>query len=213
MNLLIFGSSITWGAWDKQGGWAQRLKSYCDNKAAETGYDNYTAVYCLGISGDDTVDLLDRFDIEVKARVDEEEKTLILIEIGINDSQYVLAENNHRVSPEEYRQNLLKLIEKSKQHQADLILVGITPVDDTRVDPTPWTPGKSYRLEFVEKYEKILKEVSQEQNIPFVEILSKFKEKDFKSLLTDGLHPNSEGHQVMYDEIKRYLLEKDLIRD
>lgn len=211
MNLLIFGSSITWGAWDKQGGWAQRLKSFCDNKASESDYDNYTAVYCLGVSGDNTVDLLARFDTEVKARIDEEEKTLIIIEIGINDSQYVLDENKHRVSPEEYRNNLLRLIEKSIQHQADLIFAGLTPVDDSKVDPTPWTPGKSYRLEFVEKYEKILKEVSQEQNVPFIENMSKFKEKGCKNLLTDGLHPNTEGHQVMYEVAKEYLSEKGLI--
>lgn len=119
MNLLIFGSSITWGAWDKEGGWAQRLKSFCDNKAVETNYSNYTAVYCLGVSGDNTADLLERFDIEVKVRQDEEEDTLILIEIGINDSQFVLDDNKHRVSPEEYRQNLLTLINKSKQHGAN----------------------------------------------------------------------------------------------
>lgn len=211
MNLLIFGSSITWGAWDKQGGWAQRLKSFCDNKASESSFDDYTAVYCLGVSGDNTVDLLARFDIEVTARIDEEEKTLILIEIGINDSQYVLAEDKHRVSPEEYKDNLTELVEKSRQHKADLIFVGLTPVDDSKVDPTPWTPGKSYRLEFVEKYEKILKEVSQEQNTPFIEIMSKFKEKDYKNLLMDGLHPKTEGHKVMYDEVKKYLLEKGLI--
>lgn len=210
MNLLIFGSSVTWGAWDKQGGWAQRLKSFCDNKASESAYDNYTTVYCLGVSGDNTVDLLTRFDTEVKARIDEEEKTLILIEIGINDSQYILAENKHRVSPEEYRENLLKLIEKSKQHQADLIFVGLTPVDK-RVDPIPWKPDHAYRLELVKKYEAILKEICNQYGIPFIEIMSKFLETDSKNLLIDGLHPNSDGHQIMYDEVKKYLLKKGLI--
>ena len=86
MNLLIFGDSITWGAWDEEGGWAQRIKSFADKKAATLNYDNYTSVYCLGVSGDNTFDLLKRFETEVRARIDEEEKTLILIEIGINDS-------------------------------------------------------------------------------------------------------------------------------
>lgn len=211
MNMLIFGSSITWGAWDKQGGWAQRLKDFCDNKATETNFDNYTAVYCLGVSGDNTIDLLERFDTEVKARIDEEEKTLILIEIGINDSQFVLQENQHRVSPEDYRQNLIKLVEKSKQHGADLILVGLTPVDDSKVDPTPWTPGKSYRLEFVKQYEDTLMQVANEQNIPFIKIMDRFLEKDYKNLLVDGLHPNTEGHQIMYEEVKKYLTEKSIL--
>lgn len=211
MNLLIFGSSITWGAWDKEGGWAQRLKSFCDNKASETNFDSYTAVYCLGVSGDNTNDLLERFDTEVKARIDEEESTLILIEIGINDSQFVLAENQHGVSPEEYRENLLKLIEKSKQYGTGLIFIGLTPADDSKVDPTPWTPGKSYRLEFVKQYEEILKEVAKEQNISFIEVMSKFMEGDYKSLLTDGLHPNTQGHQIIYGEVKKYLSDKGVL--
>lgn len=210
MNLLIFGSSITWGAWDKEGGWAQRLKGFCDTKAVESNYDNYTAVYCLGVSGDNTNDLLQRFDIEVKARQDEEEDTLILIEIGINDSQFVLDEGNHRVSPEEYRKNLLTLIDKSKQYGASLILVGLTPVD-SRVDPTPWTPGKTYKLEFVKKYEEILKEVSQKQQVPFIELLSKFPEDNYQALLTDGLHPSTEGHRIMFEEVKNYLLKRGLL--
>lgn len=208
MNLLIFGSSITWGAWDKEGGWAQRLKSFTDNKTLESDFGEYTSVYCLGVSGDNTNDLLERFDTEAKARIEEEEKTLILIEIGINDSQLVLADNKNRVSPESYRENLLKLIEKSKFHGANLIFVGLTPVDDSKVDPTPWAPGKSYRLELVQQYEEILKVVATEQNIPFIELMSKFLERDYKGLLTDGLHPNTEGHKIMFEEVKVYLLEK-----
>lgn len=210
MNLLIFGSSITWGAWDKEGGWAHRIKNYCDNKAVESNYDNYVAVYCLGVSGDNTVDLLERFNTEVKARIDEGEKTLILIEIGINDSQCFLADSTHRVSPEEYKRNLLKLAEASKQQGADLIFVGLTPVDK-RVDPIPWKPDYSYRLEFVQRYDEILKEVSREQNIPFVDLLSKFPESKYQDLLIDGLHPSTEGHQIMYNEVKSFLQQKGLI--
>lgn len=51
MNLLIFGLSITWGARDEQGGWAQRLKHDFDIKAVQSGFANYTSVYCLGVSG------------------------------------------------------------------------------------------------------------------------------------------------------------------
>lgn len=210
MNLLIFGASITWGAWDKEGGWAQRIKSFADNKAMTKDLKNYVAVYCLGISGNNTNDLLKRFDSEIRARIDKEEKTLILVEIGINDSQYVLSEKKHRVSPEQYRNNLLKIIAKSHQFNADLIFVGLTPVDQ-RVDPIPWRQGKSYRLEFVRKYEDIIKEVSKEQNIPFIEAMSRFMKKGYKKLLIDGLHPTTEGHKIIFEEVKKYLTEKGVL--
>ena len=64
MNVLIFGDSITWGAYDpEQGGWATRLRNYFEEK------DNDIDVYNLGISGDTTADLLERIEIEAKSRV------------------------------------------------------------------------------------------------------------------------------------------------
>lgn len=210
MNLLIFGASITWGAWDKEGGWAQRIKNFADNKAITTDLKNYVAVYCLGVDGDDTNDLLERFDSEVKARIDKENKTLILVEIGINDSQYILNENRHRVSPEEYKNNMLKLIAKSNQYDADLLFVGLTPVDK-RVDPIPWRQDSTYRLELVKKYEDIIKEVSREQNVTFIEIMSKFMKRGHRNLLIDGVHPTTEGHKIIYEEVKKYLLEKGVL--
>lgn len=207
MNLLIFGDSITWGAWDEEGGWAQRIKSFADKKAATQNYDNYAAVYCLGVSGDNTEDLLHRFETEIKARIEEDEKTQMIIAIGINDLQFDPSENKHRVSPEDYKENLIKLIEISKKYNANIMFVGLTPVDDNLVDPIPWKQESSYRLEFVQKYDGILKDVCREQNIPYVELLSKFMEKDFKTLLTDGLHPNTEGHKLVFEEVKKYLEE------
>ena len=204
MNILIFGSSITWGAWDKEGGWAQRLKSFADKKALSTNFNYYTAVYCLGVSGDTTTDLLERFDTEVNARADEHEDLLIIIETGINDSQLILAENRHAVSPEEYKKNLAKLVEKSKHYNAKLIFLGLTPVDE-RVDPIPWAPESSYRIEFVKKYDEILKSVSRENNIPYIELMSRFSKSNYPNLLTDGAHPSTEGHKIIYEEVRKNL--------
>lgn len=212
-KILIFGSSITWGAWDKEGGWAQRLKKLCDQRAFELDFEDYDSVYCLGVCGDKTTELLKRFDIEVEARLDDEDsKRFILIEIGINDSQYLLEEKKHRTLPEEYKANLLKLIEKTKQYHANLIFVGLTPVDN-RVDPIPWALSKSYRLEFVKQYEQILKEVCQEQNIPIIAVLDKFLVNDYQKLLEDGVHPNSLGHELIFKEVKDYLIKNKILME
>ena len=31
-RILIFGDSITYGAWDKEGGWVQRLRKFLDER-------------------------------------------------------------------------------------------------------------------------------------------------------------------------------------
>jgi len=209
MNLLIFGSSIAWGAWDKEGGWAQRLKDLAYEKA-ENNFNNHTSVYCLGVSGDNSEGLLGRFDSEVKARSWEDEKLTIIIGIGMNDSQYILEEKQHRISEEQFRKNLLTLIQKSKKYNANLIFAGITPVDK-RVDPIPWKPSAAYRIEFVKTYDHIVKEVAKQENIPYIELMSKFPTERLNELLTDGLHPSTGGHKIIFEEVKKYLTEKEII--
>ena len=82
-NILVFGASITWGAWDREGGWVQRLRNFVDEKnISNPDYDRM--IYNLGISGDTTENLLSRLENEVKTRLSEEE-TIIIFSIGTND--------------------------------------------------------------------------------------------------------------------------------
>ena len=74
-KILIFGDSIIWGAFDTEGGWATRLKKYFDENRKE---DFNYQVYNLGVSGDTTEDLLDRFEFETKQRINEEEETIFI---------------------------------------------------------------------------------------------------------------------------------------
>jgi len=62
MSILVFGDSITWGTADfEHGGWVTRL-------FIELGRDFEIDVYNLGVSGDKTPDLLERFESESKSR-------------------------------------------------------------------------------------------------------------------------------------------------
>ncbi|MCA9343235.1 hypothetical protein KC950_04470 [Candidatus Saccharibacteria bacterium] len=83
-RILIFGDSITWGAWDSKSGWATRLKNYTDNQAIKSTSDTYDTVYPLGISGDNTDKFLKRFETELVNRIDEDSNTVVVIALGIN---------------------------------------------------------------------------------------------------------------------------------
>ena len=86
-QILIYGDSITYGAWDtEQGGWVARLRKFLDNKADEDE-KYYYLVYNLGISGNNSTDILSRFEFEAKQRVREEGETIIIFALGTNDSQ------------------------------------------------------------------------------------------------------------------------------
>lgn len=209
LQILVFGASITYGAWDKKGGWTTRLREFLDQKTITN--PNFKAyIFNLGISGDTTEDLVARFEVETKPRLIYKD-TIFIFSIGLNDSQYVHSKKNLRLSPIQFSKNLQKLIDLAKKYSPKIIFVGLNPVDEKKVDPLPWNPEKSYKSKYVKKFDNIIEQVCIKNQIHFIKIYEKFKKENYKNLLDDGAHPNTAGHQKIYKLVKDYLLKKGLI--
>ena len=189
MNILIFGDSITWGAYDpEQGGWATRLRNYFEEK------DNDTDVYNLDISGNTTADLLNRIEVEAKSR----EPNLIIFAIGINDTQFIHSTNSLRVSLNEFQQNLAKLLSIAKKFTDKVVFVGLTKVDESKTTPIPWNTDKSYTNENIERLDNAIKKFCEENKLKFIPMDSVVGNDD----LIDGLHPNTKGHIKIFNRMK-----------
>ena len=210
MNILFFGDSITWGAWDNEGGWVSRIKKQVDKKIIDSDFNYYHDIYNVGISGDKTTDLLDRFEVEAKNRIDEDNETVIVFSVGVNDSQFIEKEGN-RTPFDQFQNNIKALIGKAEKLGGKVVFIGIFPVDDSKLSPTPWDDGKSYKLEYVDKYNRILQGVCRNEDVDFIDIYGEFIKKDYKSLLIDGLHPNTEGHRQISEIVLKFLQNKKII--
>ncbi len=211
-QILIFGTSITYGAWDKEGGWVARLRKHIDNKLIDSNNTYHHLIYNLGVSGDNTLGFLERFNIETKLRIDDEkEETVIIFSVGTNDSQFVNANKQNRVPPQEFEKNLKKLVQLAGKYTDKILMTGIMPVDDEKMDPIPWAPEKSYKNEFIKQYDAIVKKVCSEEKVDFIEIFEHFMNEDYKTLLYDGVHPNAKGHKKIYEIVKKYLEGKEII--
>ena len=192
MNILIFGDSITWGAYDpEQGGWATRLRNYFEAK------DNDTDVYNLGVSGDTTADLLNRIEIEVKSR----EPDLIIFAIGINDAQFIHSTNGLHVSLDEFQQNLAKLLSVAKKFTDKVVFVGLTKVDESKTTPIPWSTDKSYTNENIKRLDNAIEKFCEDNNLKFIQMENVVSNDD----LIDGLHPNTKGHIKIFNRMKSEL--------
>jgi len=209
-RILIFGDSITYGAWDKEGGWVQRLRKFLDEKNL-ADYDFYCLVYNIGVSGDTINDLLERFEFETKQRSKEIDETIIIFAIGLNDSQFVHSENKNRIPLENFKENIQKLIKSAKKFSSKIIFVGLSPVDETKTTPIPWDTNKSYKNENIQKYNEIIKSVCEENKILFIEIFEDWMKLNYENLLEDGLHPNSEGHKKIFESVKEFLIKNKII--
>lgn len=210
-HILIFGDSITYGAWDIKGGWPQRLRKYLDEKTLAPNSDIEYIVYNLGVSGDTTEELLERFYFETKYRLSEEEENIFIFAIGINDSQDIHSKKGLRVSPKEFRKNLKTIIKKARKISSKIVFIGLNPIDESKVDPIPWATDKSYKNKNIEKFNKIIKSACKENNVLFLDILEKFKQKNYKKLLEDGAHPNTEGHKKIFEIVKSALVKEKII--
>ena len=206
-QILIFGDSITWGAWDTEGGWVQRLRKEIDKGNMKWKY--YIAVQNLGISGGTSNTILNRFENEAKARL-EEGKTIIIFSFGGNDSGWLLSKKSNQVSQEEFRNNIENLIKKAKKITNKVIFTGLCKHDETKTNPVSWHKDFCYKNKFLAAYNEIIKETCQKESVDFIEVMDIF-ENDYVKLLEDGVHPNNKGHELIFKRVYYYLIKNKFI--
>lgn len=210
-QILIFGDSIAYGAWDEKGGWVDRLKCEIHEKVISSKLVFYCDIYNLSIDGDYTDKLLKRFEFETKQRMIEEE-IIIIFAIGINDSCFIKGKNKTDREFEEFRKNISKLILLSSKFSARTIFLGFTPVDEEKTNPIPWSiTGACCKNEYIKKYNDILGSICLEKSVDLIEIYDEFLNVKYKKFLFDGVHPNSAGHEKIFEIVNQYLKNKKII--
>lgn len=209
MQVFAFGHSITQGFWDRESGWVLRLRKFLDQKSLENPDEYYFEVYNLGVSGDDSRQLLERFPRELEARLWDEDETLVLIQIGANDIQYLEEKDEIRVEKEDYRENLEALIEKARNYTDKVLLVGETY---TGIEgPIPWSEDKHLSDERLGEYVEIQRKIAQEKDVPYVDLRGLKTKETWLEMLEDGSHPADKGHELIYRNVKERLLDEGLL--
>jgi lysophospholipase L1-like esterase len=209
-RVIVFGASITYGAWDLEGGWVDRLKRFLHERTISNP-DSHYLVYNQGVSGDTSDDVLERFEFETKMRLKEGEEIILIISVGTNDAQFIHDKNGMKVPPEKLKENIQKLIDMTRKVSQKIVFVGLLPVNESKTTPIAWDTNKSYKNEHVNKYNDIMKSVCRDNNVHFVGIFDKFMENDYKSMTDDGLHPDTKGHKMMFEIIRDFLVENKIV--
>lgn len=107
----------------------------------------------------------------------------------------------HRVSVEEYKDNLIKIIEISKKNNIECILLTRPFIGES--------PNKLWWKNFAPDYVKATIEVGKTYGAPVIDIYSLFRDKE--QYFADEAHFNEEGHRlaakIIYDQIKPLLIQ------
>jgi len=209
MRIPVFGASIERGYWDFRGGWVHRLQEDLDRYRWQEDEDY--SIYNLGISGDTSQDILERIKPEIKARHNKEDLAVILRITGVNDSQVDIETGKNLVAPDKYQNNIKEIINICKDFTEDIYLIGGVPIIEEKVDPMPWKPTHAYREEEIAKYSSRLEMVSEEKNVPLIEINPEIDVESWEEYMKDGVHPNRKGHKKIYEVTKRKLKKQGLL--
>ncbi len=207
-RILIFGNSIPWGSDDlERGGWVDRFKT--DFK--KTG--KFNEVFNLGNPGENSTRLLKRLENECMSRLKDESKegNAIIIQTGMNDSQYLSDKDSFKTSSEEFKKNIQELIKISKKFNPNIVFVGNSPVDELKVNPIPWNKNEFCKNDNIKRYNQIIKSVCEKNNVYFIEIFEKLEKANYQKLLGDGLHPNSKGHEMIYEIVRDFLVKNKIL--
>lgn len=208
-NIFIFGDSITYGEWDAAGGWANRIRDYYD--APELPLPKkYRVTYNLGIPSETSTGVAQRLTHETRARLipnPNVESFQFIIAIGTNDSRWLVDENKHGVEQAQFKKNLEDITAQARVFSDDVIFVGLLPCVEKAIAETAkrfdWV--ESYENKYIEEYNQIIKQHCGESKLVFINMYERFSSENIETLFDDGLHPNTQGHTVIFETIIEYL--------
>ncbi|OGY57600.1 MAG: hypothetical protein A3C03_00840 [Candidatus Colwellbacteria bacterium RIFCSPHIGHO2_02_FULL_45_17] len=194
MHVLIFGDSLVRGHKDlEKGGWVTRLRIHYFNNPTERD----TSIFESGISGDSTQELLERFDGESKPRHPE----VIVFSIGTNDASFIKSEDKMITTQDTFKKNLEKLIELAMEYTKKIVFVGLTRADESKTTPVPWYEDLHYTNSKLDEYDRIIRDVANKEGVAYIDLSEVVDIDD----LADGLHPNANGHQKIFEKVKAEL--------
>lgn len=212
VEVMVFGDSIAYGAWDNNGGWVQRLREPIDVKnLVDEGVAYF--IYNLGVVDDTSAGVLKRFENEINSRIylNSNQKRIIIFAIGENDSLILVKDKANRIPKDEFEKNINKLIDLSKKWAHRIVFVGLTPVEEAKAIPLPWDESLAYKNDVIRAYNAILKSVAKKRNVFFIEIFDEMMKVDYKELLEDGIHPSPAGHLFIYEAVRDFFTKHKLL--
>lgn len=143
-----------------------------------------------GIGGNTTKDALARFERDVLER----DPHLVVLMFGLNDSWIDDGKTASRLTVDEYRENLLRMIVKLRDMELQVVLMTPNPAIAPKYDPQ--------RNRTLRPYVEAVRALAREQQLELVDLYAYFAElalegTELNGLFTDAMHPNPAGQKLI----------------
>ena len=195
-RIVVIGGSTVHGQGDpERGGFVSRLRQWHETSNVESN-----RVFNLGIGGDGVREMLARGPGECRAR----RPDLIILYPGLNDTRRI----GERDAPQQnsfetIRETLARLVAELR-NIAQLAVLSAVPIDESRTSPF-W--GKWYfRMDDAATMAALVADECRSTGTPYLPLFETWSDRiDLKARLADGLHLNSSGHELLFQEVGAFL--------
>lgn len=175
-KILILGDSLTAGYGIDQ---SDAFPAVLEKKIIINGHKNYRVING-GVSGSTTASGKSRLKWFLKSK-----PFILILALGANDGLRGL-------KLEQSEQNLESIIVEAKKVGIKVVLGGMQ---------LPVNYGKEYR----EKFQKMYETLHKKHKITFIPFLLKDVGGKKELNISDGIHPNVEGHKIVAENVYKYL--------
>ncbi len=197
MRILVFGSSIEYGAWDSRGGWVDRLKQHLHARSIASGFKEKVQLLNLGIGGDTSTKILARMEHEIEARVSDRWPFTFVFSAGTNDQRCQGGILETKL--DQYGENVQNIIKIARRYTSRFLFKGLPPLATEVVSLN----GSEFSDQRIRAYEDQLRAVLLAEKVIFVPIRAAFEAKGLSGLFSaDGLHPNDAGHELIAECVR-----------
>lgn len=175
-DILLIGDSLT--EWNFQNGWGKKMCDWYKNKAnvVNCGYGGYNSQMIKNHMSMIT----NKYPKPI----------LCTILLGTNDCY----NNNYLTPPNEYKKNIIQIIQHIRNLNNKCIILLITP---------PVCIFSNNVMDYVFK----LQEISSEQNVDLINLHYHDPLQILYRDLYDGIHFNERGNIKLFENLKKYILE------
>lgn len=199
-KILLIGDSITdcgraRPTGTKNTGLGSGYPSYVDTILSAKYPEKLIWIENMGISGNTSKDLVDRWDTDVL----EHSPDIVTLMIGINDIWRHFDQpyfSDDLITPQMYETNLGILIDKTLSAGIRLVLVTPYFLEPNREDPM---------RKMCDEFAAIIRKLAEEYKLPLVDVQVEFdaflsKASTYR-LSPDRVHPNNPGHYIIAEAL------------
>jgi lysophospholipase L1-like esterase len=202
-RIIALGDSLIYGFGDPVGGgWVERLRRQWMSPD-RPGH----ALYNLGIRGNGVAQVSQRLEQEFRQRGELRNRLpdLIILSVGVNDTPRLRRPDGRSLTDfNAFRIQMANLLDLA-QTLCPVIFVGMTPIDEKQM---PFLGCMYYNHADQYAYKEATRLACAVRDIPYLDIFDRWiaRGEDWvrSQLCSDGLHPNVQGYQTLFQEVQNW---------